>query len=90
MLALLLSRIALTGAIMSFEDEIVDHLNADIMQVAPRQAPALMPDALVARLRATQDFGKVATVTLSRDPSAAVHVRFGRNEQAAAAGLDLC
>ena len=32
-LALLLSLIALTGVIMSFEDEIVDHLNAGIMQV---------------------------------------------------------
>ncbi|TQF30213.1 PepSY-associated TM helix domain-containing protein [Bradyrhizobium sp. UNPA324] len=80
-LALLLSLIALTGAIMSFEDEIVDHLNAGIMQVAPRQAPPLMPDELVARLIAAQDLGKVAAVTLSSDPSAAVHVRFGRDEQ---------
>ena len=47
-LALLLALIALTGAIMSFEDEIVDHLNAGIMQVAPRTTPALMPDELVA------------------------------------------
>ncbi|MCK1357695.1 PepSY-associated TM helix domain-containing protein [Bradyrhizobium sp. 199] len=80
-LALLVSLIALTGAIMSFEDEIVHHLNADIMQVAPRQAPALMPDALVARLKAAQDLGKVSAVTLSSDPFAAVHVRFGRDEQ---------
>lgn len=80
-LALLLSLIALTGAIMSFEDEIVDHLNAGIMQVVPRPAPALTPDALVARLNAAQDLGKVAAVTLSSDPSAAVHVRFGRDEQ---------
>lgn len=80
-LALLLSLIALTGAIMSFEDEIVDHLNAGIMQVAPRTAPALMPDELVARLKAAQDVGKVAAITLSSDPSAAVHVRFGRDEQ---------
>ncbi|WP_027575026.1 PepSY domain-containing protein [Bradyrhizobium sp. WSM1743] len=80
-LALLVSLIALTGAIMSFEDEIVDHLNAGIMQVAPRQAPILMPDALVARLKAAQDFGKVSAVTLSSDPSAAAHVRFGRDEQ---------
>ena len=29
------------------------------MQVAPRQAPALMPDELVARLKAAQDVGKV-------------------------------
>lgn len=80
-LALLVSLIALTGATMGFEDEIVDHLNAGIMQVAPRTTPALMPDALVARLKAAQDFGKVAAVTLSSDPSSAVHVRFGRDEQ---------
>lgn len=82
-LALLLSLIALTGAVMSFEDEIVDHLNAGIMQVAPRQTPALMPDQLVARLEAGEDVGKVAALTLSSDPSAAVHVRFDRGTQGA-------
>ena len=82
-LALLLAVIALTGAIMSFEDEIVDHLNAGIMQVAPRQSPALMPDELVARLTAAQDVGKVSAVTLASDPSAAVHVRFARDERGA-------
>ncbi|GLR99357.1 MULTISPECIES: PepSY-associated TM helix domain-containing protein [Bradyrhizobium] len=80
-LALLVSLIALTGAIMSFEDEIVDQLNAGIMQVAPRQVPALMPDGLVARLKAGQDVGKVSAVTLSSDPAAAVHVRFARDER---------
>ncbi|HEX9210357.1 MAG TPA: PepSY-associated TM helix domain-containing protein [Bradyrhizobium sp.] len=85
-LALLLSLIALTGTIMSFDDEIVDHLNAGIMQVAPRTIPALMPDELVARLKAAQDVGKVAAVTLSSDPSAAVHVRFARDEQGARPG----
>ncbi|MDX3971794.1 MAG: PepSY-associated TM helix domain-containing protein [Bradyrhizobium sp.] len=78
-LALLLALIALTGAIMSFEDEIVDHLNAGIMQVAPRQASMLMPDDLIARLKAAQDVGKVSAVTLSSDPAAA-HVRFARDE----------
>ncbi|QPF92524.1 PepSY-associated TM helix domain-containing protein [Bradyrhizobium commune] len=82
-LALLLCLIALTGAIMSFEDEIVDHLNAGIMQVAPRTTPALMPDELVTRLKAGVDVGKVAAMTLSSDPSAAVHVRFARDEQGA-------
>lgn len=80
-LALLLCLIALTGAIMSFEDEIVDHLNAGIMQVAPRTTPALTPDELVVRLRAVPDAGKVAGIVLSSDPSAAVHIRFARDEQ---------
>ena len=82
-LALLLSLIALTGVIMSFEDEIVDHLNAGIMQVAPRTTPALLPDELVARLKAMPDAGKVTAIMLSSDPSAAVHVRFARDEQGA-------
>lgn len=80
-LALPLALIALTGAIMSFEDEIVDRLNAGIMQVAPRETPALMPDELVARLNTAQDIGKISAVTLPADPSAAVRVRFGRDEQ---------
>lgn len=84
-LALLLALIALTGAIMSFEDEIVDHLNAGIMQVAPRSAPVLTPDELVARLKAAQDVGQVSAVTLSSDPSAAARVRFARDEQGARA-----
>ncbi|TYL86808.1 PepSY-associated TM helix domain-containing protein [Bradyrhizobium cytisi] len=82
-LALLLSLIALTGVIMSFEDEIVDHLNAGIMRVVPPTAPALMPDELVARLRAVPDAGKVTAIMLSSDPSAAVHIRFARDEQGA-------
>jgi len=82
-LALLLALIALTGAIMSFEDEIGDYLNSGIMQVAPRQVPALMPDELVARLKAGQDLGKVSAVTLSSDPATAVRVRFARDEQGA-------
>lgn len=82
-LALLLAVIALTGAIMSFEDEIGDCLNSGIMQVAPRQAAALMPDELVARLTAGQNVGKVSAVTLASDPSAAAHVRFARDEQGA-------
>lgn len=82
-LALLFSLIALTGAIMSFEDEIVDHLNARIMQVAPRTMPALLPDELIARLKAAPDVGKVAAIMLSSDPSGAVHVRFARDEQGA-------
>ncbi|MEY9357591.1 putative iron-regulated membrane protein [Bradyrhizobium yuanmingense] len=82
-LALLLALIALTGAIMSFEDEIVDHLNAGILHVVPREMPALMPDELVARLGAGQNFGQVSAVMLSSDPTAAVWVRFARDEQGA-------
>ncbi|MGY4599166.1 putative iron-regulated membrane protein [Bradyrhizobium sp. GM22.5] len=42
-----------------------------------------MPDELVARLTAAQDVGKISAVTLASDPSAAVHVRFARDERGA-------
>ncbi|WP_439407887.1 PepSY-associated TM helix domain-containing protein [Bradyrhizobium sp. DASA03076] len=79
-LALLLSLIALTGAVISFEDEIVDHLNAGIMQVVPRAMPALSPNELASRLKVVPDVGRVAGMTLSSDPAAAVHIRFARDE----------
>jgi uncharacterized iron-regulated membrane protein len=79
-IALLLTVIGLTGATMSFEDEIGAALNAGIMRVEPRNAPLLTPDALVARLQAAQDFGKVSAVTLSSDPAAAARIRFARSE----------
>ncbi|MFT4118996.1 PepSY-associated TM helix domain-containing protein [Bradyrhizobium sp.] len=85
-LALLLALIALTGSIMSFEDEISDYLNADIMHVAPRTTPALLPDDLVVRLKTAEVAGKVASVVLSSDPSAAVRVRFARDERGARQG----
>ena len=72
--------IGLTGATMSFEDEIGASLNAGIMRVEPRAAPMLTPDTLIARLQADHDFGKVSAVTLSSDPGAAAHIRFARSE----------
>jgi sulfite reductase (NADPH) flavoprotein alpha-component len=72
--------IGMTGATMAFEDEIGDSLNAAIMHVEARPAPMLTPDELVARLQATHDFGKVSAVTMKSDPSAAVRIRFARNE----------
>ncbi|MDF3811596.1 MULTISPECIES: PepSY-associated TM helix domain-containing protein [Rhodopseudomonas] len=79
-IGLLLTLIGITGATMSFEDEIGAWLNAAIMRVEPRPAPLLTPDALVARLRAARDVGKLSAVTLSRDRSAAAWIRFARDE----------
>ena len=78
--SVVLTLIALTGATMSFEDEIGALLNAGVMRVEPRSAPTLTPDALIARLQAVQELGKVSAVTMSSDPSVAVRIRFARNE----------
>jgi len=79
-LALVLTLIGLTGATMSFEDEIGASLNAGIMRVEARSAPMLTPDGLIARLNAAHDFGKVSAVTMASDPSTAVRIRFARDE----------
>jgi uncharacterized iron-regulated membrane protein len=79
-ISLVLAVIGLTGATMSFEDEILDALNANIMHAAPSAAPLLTPDAIVAALQAANFPGKVSALTLSSDPSKAVHVRFGRDD----------
>jgi uncharacterized iron-regulated membrane protein len=78
--SLVLAVIGLTGATMSFEDEILDALNARIIHVEPRPAPTLTPDGILARLKADNVPGKVAALTVSSDPSKAVHVRFGRDD----------
>jgi uncharacterized iron-regulated membrane protein len=79
-ISLLLTLIGMTGAMMSFEDEIGASLNAGMMRVEARSAPMLTPDALIARLQAAHDLGKISTVTMSSDPSAAVRIRFARSE----------
>jgi uncharacterized iron-regulated membrane protein len=78
--ALLLTVIALTGVIMSFEDEIQAGLNAGITHVEARSVPMLTPEELIVRLQASDHGVKIAALTLSRDPTAAVHIRFGRGE----------
>ncbi|MGJ4882020.1 PepSY-associated TM helix domain-containing protein [Bradyrhizobium sp. HKCCYLRH3097] len=78
--ALILSLMGITGAIMGFEDEIQAGLNAKLSHVAPRTEAPLSPAELVARLQADPALGKVSAITLSRDPLAAVRVRFARNE----------
>jgi len=79
-LSLVLGLIGITGATMSFEDEIQASLNAGIRHVEARQAPMLTPDQLIARLQTNPDFGKVSAVTMTSDPSAAVWIRFARSE----------
>lgn len=79
-LSLVLAVIAVSGTIMSFEDEIGASLNAGIMRVEVRPAPVLTPDQLMSRLQAAPEFGKIAAITMASDPSRAVRIRLARNE----------
>ncbi|WP_322518276.1 PepSY-associated TM helix domain-containing protein [Rhodopseudomonas palustris] len=79
-LSLFLAMIALSGAMLSFEDEILAALNADRTRVEVRATPRLQPDELIARLQAATGAGKIASITLARDTASAVHIRFVRND----------
>ncbi|MGY3621498.1 PepSY-associated TM helix domain-containing protein [Bradyrhizobium sp. USDA 10063] len=79
-LSLVLGLVGMSGAMMSFEDEIQASLNAGIMRVEARPAPMLTPDQLIARLQTNPDFGKVSAVTMASEPSSAVRIRFARSE----------
>ncbi len=79
-LALIWALVGITGATMSFEDEIEAGLNSDIMRVDASATRRLTPDELVARLQDAGDFGTVSAVTMASDPSAAARIRFARSE----------
>ncbi len=79
-LALIWAVVGITGATMSFEDEIEAGLNSDIMRVDTSATRRLTPDELVARLQGAGDFGKVSAVTMASDPAAAARIRFARSE----------
>jgi sulfite reductase (NADPH) flavoprotein alpha-component len=78
--SLILGVIGLTGAMLSFEDEIVAALNRDLTKVDPRPAPVLGPDELVARVQAVPGAGKVGLIVFSSEPGTAVRMRFARSE----------
>ena len=82
-ISLVLALVGVTGAIMSFEDEIGAALNADLLRVEARATPMLSPDGLVARLQASGEAGKVSAVAMTSDPTGSVRLRFVRDETGA-------
>jgi sulfite reductase (NADPH) flavoprotein alpha-component len=79
-ISLVLGLIGLTGAMLSFEDEIVAALNRDFAKVDVRSTPALTPDEIVARLQGQPGASKVQLLLLSSEPGATIRARFARNE----------
>lgn len=66
----------ITGAILAFEDQIVDAINVDARTVAPRSTSPLPLSVLITRLEANHPQGPVASVTVFGDASEATNVRF--------------
>jgi hypothetical protein len=79
-ISLVLGLVGLTGAMLSFEDEIVTALNRGVAKIEVRAAPVLGPDALVARVQAVPGAGKVGLIVFSSEPGTAVRMRFARSE----------
>ncbi len=73
---LVLALVGVTGAMMSYEEAIIDLANADRARIAVLDRPHLGPEALVARLDAQRPGLKVNALTLSGDPAVAPHARF--------------
>ncbi|WP_421988838.1 PepSY domain-containing protein [Roseococcus sp.] len=63
--------VGITGAMMSFEDELLLALNRGVMTVEARAEPVLAPEALVAAL-APQRPGRVTFLVLQAEPGRAV------------------
>ncbi|QLH73368.1 PepSY-associated TM helix domain-containing protein [Rhodopseudomonas palustris] len=75
-LAAVLVLVALTGAVMSFEDEIRGALDAGRVHLAPHAGSRMPLDALIAKLQAGGD--PVASITMPRSAASAAEVRFAR------------
>ena len=68
--------IGVTGAILSFREEITDWLNPGIVHVAVRQQAALTPPQILERLRAEVPHERVAVLIASTEPGASVRINF--------------
>jgi sulfite reductase (NADPH) flavoprotein alpha-component len=75
-IGLVLPVVGITGAIMAFEDPIMEALSPGIVDVAPQSLPALTPDQLLARF-ATQQPGAVPTLLImAPKPGGAARVTY--------------
>jgi len=71
-----LMAIGVTGAILSFREEITDWLNPGIVHVAVRQQTVLAPQRILERLRADVPHERVANLTLFTEPGASARINF--------------
>ncbi|MCA1324944.1 sulfite reductase flavoprotein subunit alpha [Herbaspirillum sp. alder98] len=72
----ILMTIGVSGAIISFREEIVDLLNPGVMQVAVRQQAALTPQQLLEAIRRVEPERRVTTLSITAAPGAAARVVF--------------
>ncbi|WP_324698786.1 sulfite reductase flavoprotein subunit alpha [Novosphingobium aerophilum] len=71
-----LALMGVTGATLSFENEIMRLLSPGIVTLSPGKGPALSPDEVIARASAQRAGLKVERLTAEHDPEAAWQVQF--------------
>ncbi|HRE84147.1 MAG TPA: PepSY-associated TM helix domain-containing protein [Opitutaceae bacterium] len=75
---LVIAVVALTGAAMAFQPQILEWAERDVRQVTPLKSARLPVDTLLERVREQNPDAQPFSVTLSSDPSAAAVVSLGR------------
>ncbi len=87
-IGLVLPVIGITGAIMAFEDPIMEALSPGIVDVAPQPLPALTPDQLLARFAAQQPGAVPTLLIMALEPGGSARVTFrGPGRQTGEAGI---
>lgn len=69
-----LAVMGVTGALMSFEDEIMAALSPSVVRLAPSTVAPLGPDALIAAVSRQRDGTSVTQLVIQRDPALAAEV----------------
>ncbi len=73
---LVLALMGVTGATMSFEDEIMAALSPGVVTLAPSSLPRLSPDRIIAAASHQRDGARVTQIVIERDPTLAAEVTF--------------
>lgn len=73
---IVLGVVGATGALLSFEPELLRWANPGVVSVAPRDEPLLSADALYARVREAQPQQRISALNLSNDHADAARVTF--------------
>ena len=76
----MLAIVGATGAALSFEDALLRWMNPGIIRIVPQAAEPLAPHELLERIAASHPQKRVASLTLSSDPSRAVRAVFADRE----------
>jgi sulfite reductase (NADPH) flavoprotein alpha-component len=79
-LGVVLALMGVSGAMMSFEDEIMASLSHGVVDVAPRSAPTLTPDQLLARFHEQKPGAAPTRLTLAPQPGGSARIIYKPGE----------